>query len=100
MKSKLTLEKQIVRAAMLRGAAYIRDGVTHNNRGIDYFAHGVSIAVAYAAKKGFIPDEELEESEYLANLRREEERKRREALEREEAALKAELADIEAKEGE
>lgn len=98
MKNKLTLEKQIVRAAMQNGAAYIRHRTTHNILGIAAISQGVSTAVAYAAEKGLIPDAELEDSEYLANRRREEERKRREALDREEAALKAELADLEAKE--
>ena len=100
MKNKQTLEKQIVRAAMQRGGAYIKHVQTQNNLEIAVFVQGVAAAVEHAAKKGLIPDAELEGSEYLANLHREEERKRLADLEREEAALKAELADIEAREGE
>ena len=96
---KQTIEEQIVARALKNGAAFAAD-TTGAEFSAPYVVQGVSLAVERAIKLDLLTGEEKEATKYVADLRREEEQKRREALDREEAALKAELANLEATDAE
>lgn len=94
-----TIEWEITRAALMNGAKFTRDGVSGSDWVIPAIQQGVALAVQKAIALNLLTDEEKERTQFVADQRAEEERKRREALEQEEAKLKAELEQLDAADG-
>ena len=91
-----TIEREITRAALMNGAKFTRSGVSGAEWETIHVQQGVALAVQKAIALGLLTDEEKERTQFVADQRAEAERKRREALEQEEAKLKAELEQLDA----
>ena len=94
------LEDQLAAACARNGAVFAPEYVSQNQCDVSTVVAGAALAVKKAATLGLLTEEELSGTRDQADKLRDEEEARRKALAEEEARLRAELADIEAKEGE
>ena len=91
-----TIEREITWAALMNGAKFTRSRVSGAEWATIHVQQGVALAVQKAIALGLLTPEEKERTQFVADQRAEAERKRREALEQEEAKLKAELEQLDA----
>ena len=96
---RVFLEDQLAAACARNGAVFAPEYQTMNPCDVSILVAGAALVVVKAAALGLLTEEELSGTRYQAEKLRVEEEARRKALDEEEARLRAELADIEAKEG-
>lgn len=90
-RQQMTLEGEIVKAALMSGATFARSRVGNFETVPASVRQFVGAAVERAARLGLLTDAELARTEFAESQRREAELREREALERERKALEAEL---------
>ena len=96
---QMTLEAEIVKAALINGATFGRSRVGNFETAPASVRQFIGAAVERAARLGLLTDAELARTEFAENRRREAARQEREALERERTALVAELSALEGADG-
>ena len=97
---QMTLEAEIVKAALVNGATFGRSRVGNFETAPASVRQFVGAAVERAALLGMLTDAELARTESVEKQRREAARLEWEALERERTALVAELSALEGADGE